>query len=811
MISRILGFIVFMLFLCAVSGARAIPPADFTQTLHEASFVSGVGNLTRCTLKGDTCVAIADSILLLVALDDPYAPGPVIERALSGPGLDLALIGDQAFVVTGTGIDQFDLSDTQNPSLVGHFDTAQPLSAITAAGDLLGALRPDGLVVIISPSSHAIVGTITPPEPVLDLAGLGQSGDDASRYLYLGTDSGLLIYSLEIPTHPTPAATFIENHPGYTAPQGMVPRYSRLEIHGQGLAVTGQLIDLVWDSLFDDYIPGYAPAVFSLDLSAPASPVFDSWDLTAASGFFLGDGTGLITEYDSFWILTAPGWTRSAAWNLGGPTIADAAWGPGYLVLATGSAGLAVFDSRYPTQILPVAEYDGGPAKIGGDVAAKDAVGPACGSEKYGLSKVSFNNGSGGGYGYDWYLYSLADPLDPRIAADGSVINFAGGTVEAEIFQVSGDLVGMWEFDDAGGRMKFLDCSTEPPARATVFSEGAGGFVMIGDTLVLVRYWGDTYLVAYDASALPALPELSRTTLFGSYKLAGNSTLAFLYTSSEVIGLDLADPGSPGLGTPLTGIGYFSAWTYLDPEIAFLTSGNLVVADLSDVDNPAIVTSFPTAIAATGIFIDDGIAVLVGAGSLQVIDLGDPAHPVDLTGAVPAVGATGQGVWANGIFYLNCGERGIQAYDMSDPANPAVLGSAYGTSSFSPIFAGSDYLHTPGMVIPLHGAALSSVTGPESGPPAAADGLVLHLGPNPFNSGVQLSFDLATGGRIRILVHDLKGRQVGVLAESSFEPGPHTVTWNGRDSAGRPLPSGPYLFSIEQGSHFSVGKAILIK
>ena len=82
-------------------------------------------------------------------------------------------------------------------------------------------------------------------------------------------------------------------------------------------------------------------------------------------------------------------------------------------------------------------------------------------------------------------------------------------------------------------------------------------------------------------------------------------------------------------------------------------------------------------------------------------------------------------------------------------------------------------------------------------PPAGAR---LHgAEPNPFVSFTSLRYDLpASGGRVRITIHDIAGRHIATLLDG-FAPGGTQVTrWDGTETAtGRPAPPGVYLCRLE--------------
>ncbi len=66
--------------------------------------------------------------------------------------------------------------------------------------------------------------------------------------------------------------------------------------------------------------------------------------------------------------------------------------------------------------------------------------------------------------------------------------------------------------------------------------------------------------------------------------------------------------------------------------------------------------------------------------------------------------------------------------------------------------------------------------------------------PNPFNPATTIAFHLPAETAVGLAVFDLSGHLVRELAHGTpFSAGPHAVYWNGRDDAGRDLPSGIYL------------------
>ena len=106
-------------------------------------------------------------------------------------------------------------------------------------------------------------------------------------------------------------------------------------------------------------------------------------------------------------------------------------------------------------------------------------------------------------------------------------------------------------------------------------------------------------------------------------------------------------------------------------------------------------------------------------------------------------------------------------------------------------------LLTEGEEIPVHGWDASApvvrfVQSTDSSPLAAGDRLAPAY-PNPFNPSTTLRFESDAHGPLRLVVVDAAGRVLRELAAGTFSAGHHTVEWDGKDEAGRRLPSGLYL------------------
>lgn len=93
-------------------------------------------------------------------------------------------------------------------------------------------------------------------------------------------------------------------------------------------------------------------------------------------------------------------------------------------------------------------------------------------------------------------------------------------------------------------------------------------------------------------------------------------------------------------------------------------------------------------------------------------------------------------------------------------------------------------------------AAVISTAAPDVAPAPQASLVLGGPQPNPFNPQTRLSFTVERPQHVRLAVFDTAGRLVRTLADEAFAAGSFTRTWDGRDDAGLPAPSGTYLARI---------------
>jgi len=73
--------------------------------------------------------------------------------------------------------------------------------------------------------------------------------------------------------------------------------------------------------------------------------------------------------------------------------------------------------------------------------------------------------------------------------------------------------------------------------------------------------------------------------------------------------------------------------------------------------------------------------------------------------------------------------------------------------------------------------------------------------PNPFKLAATIRYELGAPAPVRLGIYDLQGRLLRVLVSSpALGAGMHDGRWDGRDDAGREVPSGTYFYRLEVGN-----------
>jgi len=83
--------------------------------------------------------------------------------------------------------------------------------------------------------------------------------------------------------------------------------------------------------------------------------------------------------------------------------------------------------------------------------------------------------------------------------------------------------------------------------------------------------------------------------------------------------------------------------------------------------------------------------------------------------------------------------------------------------------------------------------------------------PNPFNPTTTIAYEIPAAQVVVLRIHDVAGRLVRTLVSRTELPGPHEVTWDGRDDAGTRVGSGTYYCELSSGGRSDAKPLVLLK
>lgn len=86
-----------------------------------------------------------------------------------------------------------------------------------------------------------------------------------------------------------------------------------------------------------------------------------------------------------------------------------------------------------------------------------------------------------------------------------------------------------------------------------------------------------------------------------------------------------------------------------------------------------------------------------------------------------------------------------------------------------------------------------------------------HNYPNPFNPATTIAFSLETASDVTVEIYNIRGQKVNILLNEKLPAGNHSVIWDGRDSSGRSVSSGVYLYRMVTPEYNSIRRMLFLK
>ena len=83
--------------------------------------------------------------------------------------------------------------------------------------------------------------------------------------------------------------------------------------------------------------------------------------------------------------------------------------------------------------------------------------------------------------------------------------------------------------------------------------------------------------------------------------------------------------------------------------------------------------------------------------------------------------------------------------------------------------------------------------------------------PNPFNAITKIDYYLYKEEKIKLSIYNIEGKKIKTLKSGNQEPGYRSITWDGTNKFGQPVPAGIYFLKMNVSEIMQTKKMILLK
>jgi hypothetical protein len=425
----------------------------------------------------------------------------------------------------------------------------------------------------------------------------------------------------------------------------------------------------------------------------------------------------------------------------------------GYACVAAGDKGLRVLDVSNPDSIMDVGFYEPCGLAFGLDV-----------SNDYAFISLSSDSNN-------LLVYNVSDPSSPVLV---NSLSFEGRPFWISVCENYLYVPGV-EIDSVSG-VSVLDISNPTEPIDIAFWPCPGGF---GVPLSVERYESYAFVaLAYGGVQIYDVTEVDKPVALGSWTLW--------------------DPiSNPAFGVRNVKV----SWPYiLVPDEAY----GLYVLDASDPMNIIEVASYSTPGEAWwgDISPDKNYLYLSDfTGGLIIFDVSNPLVPV------------GIGLYKENLEYLNhvlvVGDSvyisdgqgiGLRVLDVSDPSEPIEIAKHKTPGIYTlEVALENDLVY----VLDKTHFGIFEIY---KGIPVIVDYRIHSVYPNPFNSMVEITFDLPEACNAILQVYNINGQKIQTLLNTPYTAGRHTHTFQENN-----LNSGVYILKLDANGHTHSQKLILVK
>ncbi len=106
---------------------------------------------------------------------------------------------------------------------------------------------------------------------------------------------------------------------------------------------------------------------------------------------------------------------------------------------------------------------------------------------------------------------------------------------------------------------------------------------------------------------------------------------------------------------------------------------------------------------------------------------------------------------------------------------------------------------------------ISSAVGQEGIKTVIKNFNLLQNYPNPFNPSTTIEYQIPTEGNVEINIFSIDGQLVRLFENKHNSSGSYTITWDGKNTAGKTVASGLYIYQVTYKNNVLVKKMLFVK
>jgi hypothetical protein len=585
---------------------------------QKGRWANGISNCV--IVHGDVAYTGNGAYVSLIDVSAPEAPTEISRVLLPSTVQGLFVNESYAYVADGfSGAVIVDISDQNNPSIVGSFETENYCFNIFAEGDLMFLANGDNGLQIVD---------ISNPANPFEISSLDYTANDVfvvDNYMYLAHDyRGILIYDISTPANPLLTGMFTENTLGYDV--WVEGNYAYLG-DSNGLIIIDisdktnpvekssvQIRRSTQDIFFNGgivYLASQANGLNVIDATNPESPAllsnFDT-DGYSEGVWQSGDNAFVADGYSGLKIITA---AESGAPVLSGSfstagRIIRTVIKDNYIFAADVNNGLHILKMNGKTEIVRIAEFNPIGDWINGNYASCLDVD---------------NNYAYLGTNFGLYIIDISDPYNP---------------VQSGFYETS----------------------------------------LIGDIIVSGNY---AYLAhPYDGFDIldisdPGNPEQTGDIPGFANALALQGDYVYVVDANGLNVIDVSDVYNPEAKNYLEFGNSFGYDVFVKENYAYIIGNNLSIVNIEDYNNleivgQVLVNLFSSSIFVSGndAYVTDNGNYLSEPGGLRTFNVSNPANPFEIS--FWETGGACNNLFVDGTeIYLADGDDGVYILNNDSP------------------------------------------------------------------------------------------------------------------------------------------------